>query len=55
MNQKLITFKKDAREKLFKGVKLLADVVTTTLSPKGQNVAIQREWGTPKDFERSFK
>jgi chaperonin GroEL len=47
MNQKLITFKKYAREKLFKGVKLLADVVCTTLSPKGQNVAIQREWGTP--------
>lgn len=47
MNQKLITFKKDAREKLFKGVKLLANAVCTTLSPKGRNVAIQREWGTP--------
>ena len=44
---KLLSFKEEAREKLFKGVSLLADAVTTTLGPKGRNVAIQRQWGMP--------
>lgn len=44
---KIITSGSRARKKLFKGVKLLADTVTTTLGPKGRNVAIQRVWGTP--------
>lgn len=45
--KKVIAFKEEAREELFKGVKMLADAVTTTLGPKGRNVAIQRNWGTP--------
>jgi len=50
MNQgtiKVLASKKEAREKLFKGVKMLSDHVTTTLGPKGRNVAIQRPWGIP--------
>ena len=42
-----ISFKQEARTKLFRGVQILADAVTTTLGPKGRNVAILREWGTP--------
>lgn len=44
---KLIKFNKSARDKLFSGVKLLSDVVVSTLGPKGRNVAIERTWGTP--------
>jgi len=44
---KIIAQGKKAREKLFEGVELAANVVCTTLSPKGRNVAIQREWGIP--------
>ena len=47
MSYKVLAFQEEAREKLFEGVKLLADAVVTTLSPKGRNVAIQRQWGSP--------
>jgi len=42
-----IIFGKKAQEKLLTGVHLLYETVCTTLSPKGNNVAIQRNWGTP--------
>ena len=44
---KKLKFKEEARQKLFEGVEILADAVTTTLGPKGRNVAIQRNWGDP--------
>jgi len=47
MVHKVLLFGKEARQKLFEGVKLLADAVTTTLGPKGRNVAIMRQWGLP--------
>ena len=50
MAYKVLAFKEDARNKLFEGVTLLADAVVTTLSPKGRNVAIQRQWGLPIFF-----
>lgn len=37
-----IIFNKSAREKLLKGVNTIADAVGSTLSPRGQNVAIQK-------------
>src|SRR3989338_8471421 len=45
--KKVISSGQVTREKLFEGVKLLSDVVTTTLGPKGRNVAITRQWGLP--------
>lgn len=36
-----------AKEKLVKGINILADAVKTTLGPKGQNVILQREFGPP--------
>jgi len=42
-----MSFKDEARKKLFNGVELLANAVTTTLGPKGRNVAIQRSYGIP--------
>ena len=45
--KKVISFREEARIKLAEGVGILADAVTTTLGPKGRNVAIMRQWGLP--------
>ncbi len=44
---KQLAFSADARQKLIKGVNLLAKAVVTTLGPRGQNVALDRKWGAP--------
>src|SRR5512138_2578006 len=44
---KHITFSEEARQKLDKDVNILAAAVTTTLGPRGRNVAIDRKWGAP--------
>ena len=44
---KQIKFGQDARDSILKGVNILADTVTTTLGPKGRNVAIDKKWGGP--------
>lgn len=44
---KQLKFKKDARRSLLKGINILADAVETTLGPKGRNVAIDKDWGSP--------
>jgi len=44
---KQFLFGKDAREALFRGIKILADSVTTTLGPKGRNVGIGKKWSAP--------
>ena len=42
---KKILFKSDARKKLLEGARIMNDAVATTLSPKGRNVGISRQWG----------
>ncbi len=44
---KQIKYGKEARESLIEGVNKLANAVTTTLGPKGRNVAIDKKWGAP--------
>jgi len=44
---KQIIFGEEAREKLAKGVNILAKAVVTTLGPRGRNVALDRKWGAP--------
>lgn len=44
---KQLKFGKDARESLLKGINILADAVTTTLGPRGRNVALDKGWGSP--------
>ena len=44
---KQIAFSNEARQKLVEGVNILAQAVTTTLGPRGRNVAIDRKWGAP--------
>jgi len=44
---KQLLFKSEARQALVRGVDQLADAVTITLGPKGQNVALSRSFGSP--------
>ncbi|MBU1322628.1 chaperonin GroEL [Patescibacteria group bacterium] len=44
---KQLIFSDDARQKLLKGVNILAKAVVTTLGPKGRNVALDKKWGAP--------
>ncbi|MDH7476523.1 MAG: chaperonin GroEL [Microgenomates group bacterium] len=44
---KQIKFSEEARQKLAKGVNILAKAVVTTLGPRGRNVALDRKWGAP--------
>ena len=44
---KQLKFNDNARQSLLKGINVLADAVETTLGPKGRNVAIDKEWGSP--------
>ncbi len=47
MSSKKIVFGADAREKIRRGVDLLADTVKITLGPKGRNVVYERSFGAP--------
>src|SRR5437763_12982846 len=47
MAAKLVKFGQDAREKILRGVNILADVVTVTLGPKGRNVVLDKSFGAP--------
>lgn len=47
MAAKIVKFGAEAREKIQRGVKVLADTVTVTLGPKGRNVVLEKSWGAP--------
>ncbi len=47
MAAKQLLFGDDARQKMLAGVNKLARAVTTTLGPKGRNVALDKSWGAP--------
>ncbi len=47
MAAKEVKFSEEARSKILKGVKILADTVTVTLGPKGRNVILEKSWGAP--------
>src|SRR5438046_1908810 len=47
MTAKLVTFSQDAREKILRGINVLADAVTVTLGPRGRNVVLEKSWGAP--------
>jgi len=44
---KNITFNQDVRESLKVGVDKLVNAVKVTLGPKGRNVIIQKQYGSP--------
>ncbi len=47
MAAKQIVFADEARQRLKKGIDILAKAVATTLGPKGRNVALDRKFGAP--------
>jgi len=48
MAAKDVKFGADAREKLLRGVDILADAVKITLGPKGRNVVLDKSFGAPR-------
>jgi chaperonin GroEL len=48
MAAKHVKFSTEARDKMLRGVNILADAVKVTLGPKGRNVVIERSFGAPR-------
>jgi chaperonin GroEL len=47
MPAKMIVYSAKARELMLEGVNTLADSVKVTLGPKGNNVVLEKSWGSP--------
>ena len=48
MAAKDVKFSTDARDRMLRGVNILADAVKVTLGPKGRNVVIDKSFGAPR-------
>ena len=48
MAAKDVRFSTDARDRLLRGVEVLANAVKVTLGPKGRNVVIEKSFGAPR-------
>ena len=48
MTAKDIRFHSDARDRMLRGIDLLADTVRVTLGPKGRNVVLDKSYGAPR-------
>jgi len=48
MAAKDVRFESDARDRLLRGVNILADAVKVTLGPKGRNVILDKSFGSPR-------
>src|SRR6201984_3160480 len=48
MAAKQVQFAGDARERMLRGVNVLAHAVQVTLGPKGRNVVIDKSFGAPR-------
>src|SRR5690554_5067763 len=48
MAAKEVKFSLDARDRMLRGVDILADAVKVTLGPKGRNVVIDKSFGAPR-------
>jgi chaperonin GroEL len=48
MAAKEVKFSRDARERMLRGVNILADAVKVTLGPKGRNVVLDKSFGAPR-------
>jgi chaperonin GroEL len=48
MAAKDVRFNTDARDRMLRGVNVLADAVKVTLGPKGRNVVIDKSFGSPR-------
>jgi chaperonin GroEL len=48
MAAKDVRFGREARERILRGVDIIADAVKVTLGPKGRNVVIEKSFGAPR-------
>src|SRR6201996_54307 len=48
MSAKEVRFSTDARDRMLRGVEILANAVKVTLGPKGRNVVIDKSFGAPR-------
>src|SRR5579885_3430768 len=48
MAAKDVKFAADARERMLRGVDILANAVKVTLGPKGRNVILEKSFGAPR-------
>src|ERR1700756_2182671 len=48
MAAKDVKFSSDARDRMLRGVNVLANAVKVTLGPKGRNVVIEKSYGAPR-------
>jgi chaperonin GroEL len=48
MAAKEVKFSTDARDRMLKGIDILADAVQVTLGPKGRNVVLDKSFGAPR-------
>src|SRR6266566_3481852 len=48
MAAKHVKFSTDARDKMLRGVDILANAVKVTLGPKGRNVVLDKSYGAPR-------
>src|SRR5436309_5384542 len=48
MAAKEVKFHADARERMLRGVDILANAVKVTLGPKGRNVVMEKSFGAPR-------
>src|SRR3954463_8323306 len=48
MAAKEVRFHTDARDRMLRGVDILADAVKVTLGPKGRNVVLEKSFGAPR-------
>ncbi len=48
MSAKEVRFSTDARDRMLRGVDILANAVKVTLGPKGRNVVIEKSFGAPR-------
>jgi chaperonin GroEL len=48
MSAKEVRFSSEAREKMLRGVDILANAVRVTLGPKGRNVVLEKSFGAPR-------
>ena len=48
MAAKDVKFSRDARERMLRGVDILANAVKVTLGPKGRNVVLEKSFGAPR-------
>src|ERR671927_29935 len=48
MAAKDVKFSSDARDRMLRGVEILANAVRVTLGPKGRNVVLEKSFGAPR-------